>query len=133
MASLGVRLAVEVIPNRLSTPTSLVRLLEEELEIVDPGVCLDFGHAFLMGDLADAIEATSGHLITTHLHDNRGTRDEHLVPFDGAIEWAHALMAVRKIGYDGMLLFELGNAGNTTRVLERARKAQHRLEAMLRA
>ena len=36
-----------------------------------------------MGDLVDAIETVSGHLITTHVHDNRGKLDDHLAPFDG--------------------------------------------------
>ena len=43
-----------------------------------------------MGDLVDAIEAVAGHLVTTHLHDNRRKSDDHLVPFEGAIDWAEA-------------------------------------------
>ena len=129
--SLGISLALEVIPNDLSTPGSLVELLEEQLELPNAGICLDFGHAFLMGDLVDAIETASGHLLVAHVHDNRGTRDEHLVPFDGNIDWPHALMALRKIGYDGMLLFEVGNFGAARVVLERARQARAHLERLL--
>ena len=73
-------------------------MLEEDLEVPQVGICMDFGHAFIMGDLVDSIEAVSGHLITTHIHDNDGTRDDHLVPFDGAIEWPGALMATQKSG-----------------------------------
>ncbi|HET9062812.1 MAG TPA: TIM barrel protein, partial [Candidatus Binatia bacterium] len=51
---LGVRVAVEVIPNRLSDPASLVAMLDDELDAGRPGICLDFGHAHLMGDVADA-------------------------------------------------------------------------------
>ncbi len=47
-APLGVRVAVEVIPNRLSSPGALVRLLQDELELPEAGICLDFGHAALM-------------------------------------------------------------------------------------
>ena len=41
----GVRLAMEVIPNALSTPASLVDLLESEIEADLLGICMDVGHA----------------------------------------------------------------------------------------
>jgi sugar phosphate isomerase/epimerase len=128
---LGMRVAVEVIPNDLSAPTSLVRLLEEDVELPGAGICLDYGHAFLMGDLVDAIEAVSGHLITTHLHDNHGRSDDHLAPFDGGIDWPSALMATRKVGYEGTLLFELGNTDSPSAVLARARRIRQRFEEIL--
>ena len=130
---LGVRVALEVIPNELSTAASLVRLLEEELDLPDVGICLDFGHAFLMGDLIDAIELVSGHLMTTHVHDNRGKTDDHLAPFDGAIDWSAALTAVQKIGYEGVFLLELANTGTPAEVLAKARKVQQRFELILGA
>ena len=43
----------------------------------------------------------SEHLIATHVHDNRGRTDDHLVPFEGTIDWPAALTAVQKVGYDG--------------------------------
>lgn len=127
----GVRLALEVIPNDLSTPDSLVGLIEDELELRDVGICLDFGHAFLMGDLVDAIETVSGHLATTHVHDNRGKADDHLVPFDGNIDWLAALMAVQKVGYEGTLLFELQRLEPPRAGLERAVAARRRFEQIL--
>lgn len=128
---LGVRLALEVIPNALSTVASLTGLLEDELELPAAGICMDFGHAFLMGDVVDAIEAASGHLITTHVHDNHGTRDDHLTPFDGGIDWATALIAAQKIGYDGTWMMEVANTGRPVAVLEAARRARGRLEDLL--
>lgn len=128
---LGVQLALEVIPNALSDAGALVAVIEDELEAADVGICLDTGHAFLMGDLTDTIEVASGHLLTTHLHDNRGTTDDHLVPFEGAIDWAAAAMTLQKVGYEGVWLFELAGSGEPRRVLERARAAQRRLERIL--
>jgi sugar phosphate isomerase/epimerase len=128
-AAAGVRLALEVIPNRLSSVESLVRLIDD-LELADGGVCLDFGHAHLMGDVVDAIEGASGHLFTTHVHDNRGRHDEHLVPFEGTIDWAQALFAIQKVGYDGVLLMELARAGSTGDVLRRAQAARRRMEQL---
>jgi sugar phosphate isomerase/epimerase len=128
-ARAGVRVAIEVIPNALSNPAALVHLIEEVLEGVDVGVCLDYGHGHLMGDLCDAIETLSGHLWTTHVHDNRGHRDEHLVPFAGTIDWPAAVMETQKIGYDGVLMFEVAaNGTDPVDVLARAMKARERLE-----
>lgn len=127
----NVRVALEVIPNPLSTPGALVRLIEEQLEGLDVGICLDIGHANLLGDVGEAFEAVSGHLWTTHVHDNRGTRDEHLVPYAGAIDWDLAMMVSQKVGYDGVLMFEVANTGDPMDVLRRAVTARERLEKSL--
>src|SRR5438552_6938913 len=67
---LGVRIAVEVIPNDLSRASSLAQLLDEDIEHANAGICLDLGHARLEGDVADAIETVSGHLMAIDVHDN---------------------------------------------------------------
>lgn len=130
-AAVGVRLAVEVIPNAMSTAASLVDLLESDIEAERLGICLDVGHARLMGDVVDAIETCSGHLVTTHLHDNRGRTDDHLVPGQGVIDWEAALLAFQKVGYDGAWMFELAVAAERRPVLERAVKARERFESLL--
>jgi len=130
-ASVGVRLAVEVIPNVLSTAGALVDLVESEIEAGDLGICMDVGHARLMGDVVDAIESCSGHLITTHLHDNRGRSDDHLVPGQGVVDWDATLLAFQKVGYDGPWMFELAAAAERRPVLERAMKARQRFESLL--
>jgi sugar phosphate isomerase/epimerase len=127
----GVRLALEVIPNALSKPDAIVRLLEDDLSSSDAGICLDFGHAYLMGDVVDAVEQVSGHLISTHVHDNRRLKDDHLVPFDGTIDWPSALMAVQKVGYEGALLFEVANTSTPRDVLDKTRSARDRFEQII--
>ena len=128
---LGVRVALEVIPNALSTPESLVAMLERDLEAPHAGICMDFGHAFLGGDVPDAIETAAEHLIATHVHDNRGKTDDHLVPYAGAIDWAGALVTMLKIGYEGTYLMELANNGSPAAVLEQARRARERFTKAL--
>ena len=81
-----------------------------------------------MGDLGEAIETLSGHLWTTHVHDNGGKRDDHLVPFAGTIDWDAAMMETQKIGYDGILMFEVADTGDPVDVLKRCVKARERLE-----
>ncbi len=129
--AVGLRMAVEVIPNALSTPAALVRLLEEDLDLPKIGICLDVGHAFLLGDVVDAVETVAEHLVTTHIHDNHGRTDDHLAPFDGAIEWPSTLATLQKVGYEGTMLFELGNTSTPREVLVRAQRVRERFEKIL--
>ena len=124
----GVKLALEVMPNALSSATALVTLIEDRLDGLDVGICLDYGHAHLMGGVDDAVEAVSGHLWTTHIHDNRATRDDHLVPYAGTINWDAAMMETQKIGYEGTLVFEVGADGDPVETLQRMVRARERLE-----
>ena len=128
---LGVRVAVEVIPNELSSAATLVTMLERDFDGADIGICMDFGHAHLMADVVDAVETAAEHLITTHVHDNKRREDDHLVPYQGTIDWAGAMLSMRKIGYEGTYLMELANTGTPATVLEEARRARQRLERAL--
>lgn len=128
---LGIRLALEVIPNPLSQPGALVTFIEDVLERRTVGICLDTGHAHLWGDVSEAIELCSGHLLTTHLHDNHGRRDEHLVPGRGTIDWDGALLAFQKVGYDGAWVFELGPTESPADTLAAAAEARRTLAQAL--
>lgn len=126
-AELGVRVAFEVIQNPLSSADALVRLLEDDLDGLNASLCLDYGHGHLTGDLADVIESVAGLLGTTHLHDNDGRRDSHLTPYAGTINWDAAMTETQKIGYEGVLMFEIAETGDPAPTLARAAKARERL------
>jgi sugar phosphate isomerase/epimerase len=128
---LGVQIAVEVIPNELSRPGSLVHFVEKVVDAADVGVCLDVGHAHMEGDLVEAIETVSEHLTAVDLHDNRRRADDHGLPFEGTIDWPAALTAIQKVGYEGELTFEIGGRGPTKDTLARARRTREKLERLL--
>jgi sugar phosphate isomerase/epimerase len=128
---LGVRVAVEVIPNEISRAGSLVHFVEDDLDGLGVGICLDFGHAHIDGDVVEAVETVSEHVIATHLHDNNARSDDHLMPMDGTIDWAGALTAVQKIGYEGPLMFEVGAKGPSKDSLARLKKARENMERWL--
>lgn len=127
----GVTLAIELIPNALSTAPRLVQWLEDDLEIRGAGICLDVGHAHLIGDVVDAVESSSGHIVSTHLHDNHGKRDDHLVPGAGSIDWDASMMAFQKVGYDGAWIMELAPSANVQATLREAARSRARLEHLL--
>jgi sugar phosphate isomerase/epimerase len=128
---LGVTLALEVMQNELSRPASLAHFIEDALEADNVGICLDVGHAHADGDLADAIETVSEHLVALDLNDNAGRNDDHLVPFDGTIDWPAALTQVQKVGYDDTLMFEISARGPARDTLKKARKARERMDRIL--
>jgi sugar phosphate isomerase/epimerase len=128
---LGVTLALEVMANDLSRAASLVHFIENVVDGQQPGICLDFGHAHVAGDLAEAVETVSEHLVAAHVHDNRGRVSDHLMPFAGTIDWASALTALQKVGYEGPLIFEVGAAGASKATLEKLKDVRRRMERML--
>lgn len=127
----GVRVALEIMGNNLSTAPDLIDVIEHSFDGADLGICMDVGHAHLLGDTADAIETTSEYLVTTHIHDNRRQNDDHLVPFRGSINWPSTIMAFEKIGYDGVLMYEVRDAESPRAVLASAVKARKRLEELM--
>ncbi len=58
--AVGVKVALEVMGNSLSTAPDLVEILERNFEGADLGICMDVGHAHMLGDAAEAIETDVG-------------------------------------------------------------------------
>jgi sugar phosphate isomerase/epimerase len=119
-----------VMDNNLSTTPVLVNMLENDLDGLNIGICMDVGHAHMLGDTAEAVEIASEYLITTHVHDNRRQKDDHLVPFEGSVNWGATIMELEKIGYDGVLMYEVRNTDSPRSVLERCMRARKKLEAL---
>lgn len=78
--------------------------------INDPhvGICWDFGHAqTLVSDQPRQLRKLGSRLKATHVHDNRGERDSHLIPFVGGnIKWEKIMPALREMEYGGDFIFE---------------------------
>ena len=85
---------------------------EDLMEIADAlhpcaGICLDTGHAHIAGeDIPAFINRTGSLLIGTHIADNNGKEDQHLLPGFGTIRWEDVMKAFRTSGYRGFLNFE---------------------------
>jgi sugar phosphate isomerase/epimerase len=105
-AARGVRLALENIPNELS-PVERIRHFLEDAQLPEVGICFDSGHSHLRADPHGEIRDGEGWIVATHLHDNHRKKDEHLLPFDGDIDWTKVLEAFEDIQYSGSLIMEL--------------------------
>lgn len=102
---LGVKLLLENIPNEIATPERLVQLIHT-LHLDDLGVCFDIGHAHVMSSVAQAFQVLKPHIRSTHIHDNKGEKDEHLFPGEGTIDWNEAMRLLRTAPYVPPLLIE---------------------------
>jgi sugar phosphate isomerase/epimerase len=89
----GVTLALENTPGELATPGNLRKFLEDT-RLPGLQLCFDSGHAHLEGGAPQAMETMRGLAVTAHLHDNHGEKDEHLLPFQGGIDWKELLRAM---------------------------------------
>jgi sugar phosphate isomerase/epimerase len=88
----GVAIALENTPDELGSPESLERFVKET-HLKDLKLCLDVGHAHMEKGVGGAFEVMRHRLVTTHIHDNHGEKDEHLLPYRGTIDW-DALLAM---------------------------------------
>lgn len=86
----GVTVAIENTPGEMATPANLKHFLEQT-RLINVKICFDSGHAHLEGGVSAGLEIVRDLVVTTHLHDNRGERDDHLLPYEGTIDWNAAL------------------------------------------
>ncbi len=85
---LGIVLAIENRVERWLIGNTAAELIEIVRGIDGVGVCFDLGHAYASGyDLAEFHEALRDHIVAYHVHDNDGSRDQHLLPLLGTIDW----------------------------------------------
>lgn len=70
------------------------------------GACWDTGHANIEGNQYDDILAMGNCLRAIHFNDNRGTQDEHLMPYLGTLNVDEVMCGLSDIHYDGAFTFE---------------------------
>ncbi len=85
-SALGVRVLVENLTSDVTTPEHLMTILELG-HLTNIGVCLDLGHANMTVGIPDAITTFGNRIVSLHVHDNHGLKDEHLWPGAGTIDW----------------------------------------------
>jgi sugar phosphate isomerase/epimerase len=89
----GVTIAIENTPGEMATPANLKNFLVQT-RLANVKLCFDTGHAHLDGGVVPALETARDLIATSHIHDNHGERDEHLLPFEGTIDWDASLTAL---------------------------------------
>jgi sugar phosphate isomerase/epimerase len=133
----GVTICLENTTSEMGAPTYL-RSFIDETRLTGLRVNFDIGHAYL-GDgpaeerIANAFEPLKDLTASAHIHDNHGEKDEHLPPYDGAIDWPASLKLLRGAPAEFPLTLELKEksgpeAASLSDQLAAASKSLDRLE-----
>ena len=126
----GVTIAIENTPNELGAPAAL-RQFVRETRLQELRFCFDIGHAHLGGGVESSFELLRERVVTTHIHDNRGEKDEHLLPYEGTIDWDAALGALSAAREPLPLVLELKELPSGGPALDDIRAAFDKLERHL--
>ena len=124
----SVQLLLENIPGDLGAPERLLHFLRYTR--LGLKTCLDVGHAHMTCGVPAAFETLRDTIASTHVHDNRGENDDHLMPFDGDIDWTAAVPEFRRGQGQFPVLFELRAMGPAPNSLARLAEVMRRLEAL---
>ncbi|MGN0242845.1 MAG: sugar phosphate isomerase/epimerase family protein [Lachnospiraceae bacterium] len=107
---------LNISPLRRYTTTSeeLVELVDE-LSLLYPnvGICWDCEHADIMKqDQTACLELIGSRLKATHISDNTGINNDHILPFNGTTDWYEIMGALKRIGYNGDFTYEAHQSTN---------------------
>ena len=71
------------------------------------GICLDSGH--LHAHFKDELDFDlfKDKIFCVHLHDNLKEKDQHLIPFEGTLDWRWLINQLKKCNYNGPVTMEL--------------------------
>ena len=71
-------------------------------------ICLvDTGHSGIVGeDAGETIRVLGSRVKGTHINDNCFRGDDHLIPYEGTIDWNDVMKALAEIHYEGDRTFE---------------------------
>jgi sugar phosphate isomerase/epimerase len=122
----GAEILLENIPSELSTPERILTFLQYTR--LDLKICFDTGHAHMTGGVQSAFRALQERIAAIHVHDNHGDEDEHLLPFEGEIDWAQTIGDLRSADVQFPLLFELNSERKVPDVLARLQEVRERLD-----
>ena len=114
-AKLGIGIAFENMVespalHRFSSMPEELIALHDSYNCEHVKLCWDFGH----GNTAvperhpEAIRMLGSRLKCTHIDDNHGGKDAHLLPFLGTVPWEKVMPVLKEIGYTGTLNLEVG-------------------------
>jgi sugar phosphate isomerase/epimerase len=101
----GIKVACENLFS-LDSNAILKRILNEFAHPL-AGLCYDTSHANLTDNPMEFLEEYGDRLFITHISDNRGVHDDHLIPGFGKIDWPAMMKAIRGTGFEGPLLLEV--------------------------
>lgn len=126
----GVTIALENTRGELGSPSVLHKFLVDT-HLNDLKLCFDIGHAHIEEGVGLSFETMREYLVSSHIHDNHGDKDEHLLPFEGTIDWDAALRTFVDAPQLIAMVFEIKGQGITPPSLDQIRVACDKMEEKL--
>ncbi len=105
IADQNIRLAAENL--RVET---LNEILIHSLNIIGSpryGLCYDSSHDNLTSQPMAILRRYGRRIITTHISDNRGEHDDHILPFEGTYDWDQFASIFSRLKFGGVFLLEV--------------------------
>jgi len=95
----GVTIAVENTTSEMGDPAYL-RTFADETRLTGLRFNFDIGHAHLADGpeaerVGKAFEPLRELVVSAHIHDNHGEKDEHLLPYEGSVDWEAAVKTLK--------------------------------------
>ena len=123
----GVAIALENTLGELGAPSSLQHFISDT-HLHDLRLCFDTGHAHIEEGVEVSFDTMRERVATTHIHDNHGEKDEHLLPYEGNIDWGAGLGAIASAPLPVAVVLELKAQSNGGPTLDQIRAAFDKLE-----
>ncbi len=99
--------AAQGVPRFAIQAEELLELIER-IDAENVGACWDAEHGSIEGlDQGAAIRLLGSHLKATHISDETGAKNIHILPYCGFVDWDDVLHALADIHYSGAFAYEL--------------------------
>src|SRR6202050_1146590 len=128
----GVTIALENTPSELGAPASLQHFIADT-HLHDLRLCFDTGHAHIEEGVEVSFDTMRERVATTHIHDNHGEKDNHLLPYEGTVNWDTGLAAIAGAPEPVAIVLELKGQANGGPTLDQVRATFDKLEENLEA
>jgi len=99
----GITISIE---NIFEEEPGNLRMLAEAIGSASFGLCFDTGHFNLFSTipLQEWLSIVSPYLLELHIHDNDGTRDSHMPPGEGVVDFKALFDGLETLGADGFIV-----------------------------
>lgn len=90
----------------------MLEMLLEEFKGPQAGICYDTGHENIKCGGFDILKKYSHRLNSLHVHDNRGDKDLHMLPYEGNINWNQFRDILKDLGSGPDICIEAHPSGS---------------------
>ena len=105
----------------------------ENIAATSKAFCFDCGHEFLYNEGIGVLEKYASRLTAVHIHDNFGKVDDHMLPFEGRIDWAALTRRLARLERNFTISLEVMREDSEPDFTDRAFECACRLEKMIEA